>query len=99
MKYGGGKKRKKGKWREGNIKTAKEKNDHARTNYSIVAVVFFSDTKFISVQIQPFLLAPRRLGSFAGETQPCTQASSRYSSYRGGLEPSAIVNFPDKLDR
>jgi len=30
--------------------------------------------------------------------QPRTQASSRYPSYRGGLEPSAIANFPDKLD-
>ena len=41
MKSGGSKKRKKGKWREGNIKTAKEKNDHARTNYFIVVVVVF----------------------------------------------------------
>ena len=58
MKSGGSKKRKKGKSREGNIKTAKEKHDHARTNYFIVVVMVFSYTKSISVQIQPSLLAP-----------------------------------------
>ena len=41
MKSGGSKKRKKGKSREGNIKTAKEKHDHARTNYFIVVVMVF----------------------------------------------------------
>ena len=55
-----------------------QKNHHARTNYFIVVVVNFSDTKSISVQIQPSPLAPCRLGSFVGETQPGIQASSRF---------------------
>ena len=100
MKSGGGKKRKKGKWREGNIKTAKETEMITLELIILLLLLwFFLTQSLLACKYSRFfsLLAAWEVLRERLSLLPRPVRAVRVT--RGGLEPSAIANFSDKLDR